>query len=76
MSSLKLIDRLCGCFETHQSNAGDEAASEMIRVIRAIAEKGKCALLADGPVAKVLASFFREDQELWNHVEVLEYDGP
>lgn len=70
MASLELIDRLCGCFESQLSGDGDEAAAEMMRVIRAVAEDGKVVLEADGHLASVLSSSFGGDAELWRHVEL------
>jgi len=75
MESLELIDKLCGCFETQLSGGGDEAAAEMMRVIRAVADDDKVVLLADGPVAPILTASFGEDKELWRHVELLSPDG-
>ena len=71
MESLELIDRLCGCFETKFTDVGDEAAAEMMRVIRAIADDEKVFILADGIIGPVLSSSFENDTELWQHVELL-----
>jgi hypothetical protein len=69
MKSLELIDKLCGCFETKMPE-NDEAAAEMVRVIKAISENRICILLSDGHIAPILKSSFNSESNLWKFVEL------
>ena len=67
MESLMLIDRLCIC---HETQLGDGDAAEMMRVITAVTSGGMVTILTDGPVGKILQLSFKNDKELWLHVQL------
>jgi hypothetical protein len=68
MKNRELINKLCEQFETKLD--GDEAAAEMMRVIKAVSEERLCVLLSEGLVAPVLKTTFDPKSNIWKYVEL------
>jgi hypothetical protein len=70
MPSLVLIERLCAVYEDSGSIEHEELASELMRVIRAVAIKGRVVLISNGPAATLLKSQMADEKLLWETVSI------
>jgi hypothetical protein len=73
--SLALIDRICSVYEEAE-NEDAGLAAEIMRVIRAVAVKGRVTLLADGPAAELLKAKMPQERGLWAVVSIADDSVP